>query len=395
MVQISGIGAGVSNGQNISSTAQQRSASDQAGKVHWTQSRTVRAIAAGVGLLAVGAAVACIAVGFYAAAIAAGAVALVGGLATASYFYTHRHDVAVSPEARPEAGQASSASVGGGLISQKPLPTVSNTGQGTPAPETPQVRKKRAQDCQNQGNQQRASVLSSEQVKQQSKVSREELEDIHKAVDHARDQYAKGIQQTCIIDAIAAYKAIKKEPFDQIPGGVKGYFSTHGNHVQFDLTSHMLQHDQLDLDGGSEVKYTEAQQQLEQDNTAKFESERAKGVHQKNIQQDDEFSMKEHKCYTGVSGISKTLNENEIREIKSHIDKKFPDGCLVLKQANGNGGGTGHYSYYHPRFGFITGGSKNFKEGNSAYDFKRFIGDYNQTKNGTAYFYNAAKLCEG
>ncbi|MFK0573331.1 hypothetical protein [Endozoicomonas sp.] len=141
MAQISGYVGSISNGQPIGK-AHQRSDADHVGKVHWTRSRKVRAIAVGIGVLAVGAVVASIAVGFYAVAIAAGVVALVGGLATAGYFYAHRHDVAVSAEARPEAGSASFAPVMGGMLSDKPLSTGTGRGQGTPAPVPAGTRRK-------------------------------------------------------------------------------------------------------------------------------------------------------------------------------------------------------------------------------------------------------------
>ena len=79
MQQVSGSSGGITNGQHIGK-AHQHSGSDHTGKVHWTRSRTVRAIAVGIGVLAVSTAVASIVVGFYAVAIAAGVVSLVGGL---------------------------------------------------------------------------------------------------------------------------------------------------------------------------------------------------------------------------------------------------------------------------------------------------------------------------
>ena len=59
-------------------------------------------------------------------------------------------------------------------------------------------------------------------------------------------------------------------------------------------------------------------------------------------------------------GEAKHLAKIDTDNLENRLKNEYPEGCVILVRSNENSQIAGHYVYYHPEIGCISGGSESF-----------------------------------
>lgn len=218
-------------------------------------------------------------------------------------------------------------------------------------------------------------------------------ESIHDAIDKAREDY-NHIGQTCLLDACAASNAIAKKEFN-MPETLKAYYNKVGYDCQFDINTFILINNLGYNFGVGDIKIDEKDKKEEVSREQGFNQKVREGTNQKQlspIKKDKIEIENDNKNISRVTGISKSISDNEIKGIEEHLKRKYPNGCIALRQQDSSSA-QGHYVYYHPATGFITGGKISLLNGFSGINTKTLIqGQFGVSRKGALTFWDANAL---
>lgn len=216
---------------------------------------------------------------------------------------------------------------------------------------------------------------------------------IHDAIDKARANY-NHIEQTCLLDACAASNAIANKEF-HMPETLNNYYNTIGFNDQFDMNTFIMINDLGGNFGVGDIKIDEKDKKEEVSREQGFNQKVREGTNQKQlslIKKDKIEIENDNKNISRVTGISKSISDNEIKSIEDHLKEKYPNGCIALRQQDSSGT-KGHYVYYHPTTGFITGGTISLLNESSGINTKTLIqGQFGVNRKGALTFWDANAL---
>ncbi|MCC7006678.1 MAG: hypothetical protein IT497_08545 [Ottowia sp.] len=226
-----------------------------------------------------------------------------------------------------------------------------------------------APDQQTAPAQQTTTIAATHHQKSKADLTLE----VHQAIDYLTDKYEKlAGQNSCVIAAYGAYIYAKtgQTPAD-LPQGIKDIFEFCGQD-QFDINGYLIM-THADLMGIDQAEVSTAQvlADMQQHNAHVAAVKNTTSAKTMTAELGDEIEIqKNNPLISSVNHVGNKMTQAETARLKNHLDE-HKEGCLVLVRTKNSN--AGHYVYYHPHLGFITGGTEAYYANKSGLTLEQFL----------------------
>ena len=219
------------------------------------------------------------------------------------------------------------------------------------------------------------------------KFTKHEMLELHRYIDSKRKKFDH-IEQTCLLDALAGVTHAEGDSLRSLPSGIKGYYGAVGHDAQFDAGTFLALKQLLNPGAGAGAGAGAEEEEHILVGDKKFHDKKARNENMRTQRGFAALDIElENKDISRIKGIAKGLTEEEVGQIDSHLKERYPNGCLLLKQSDMNSG-AGHYMFYHPKAGFITGGEAAYRAGSSGIDLNQLIERFGLERIGALTFFD-------